>query len=155
MLKQGILSPSNRAPAPTWRRSERLCDRPVGAWCWSRATPRIPAAAEDLVQTAEAELGPVAVAVACAGQAMSAPLLRTEPSDLERLFAANTMSAFHLIKRAATAMIASRTRGRIVVVASTASVKGMRYTSAYCASKHAVLGLVRSAALELASEGSR
>ncbi len=112
-----------------------------------------PAAAAALIETCEAELGPVQVAVACAGQALSAPLHRTEPADLERLFAANVLSAFHLLKRAAAAMIGAGTRGRIVVVASTASVQGMRYTSAYCASKHAVLGLVRSAALELAPKG--
>jgi NAD(P)-dependent dehydrogenase (short-subunit alcohol dehydrogenase family) len=110
-------------------------------------------AAAELIDRCERTLGPVRVAVACAGQAMSAPLLRTEAADFERLFAVNTMSAFHLMKRAAKAMIDSGTPGRIVVVASTASVKGMRYTSAYCASKHAVLGLVRSAALELASKG--
>src|SRR5688500_10067279 len=110
-------------------------------------------AASRLIEVCEARLGPLRVAVACAGQAMSAPLLKTEPADFERLFRANTLSAFHLIQRAARAMIASKTAGRIVVVASIASVKGMRYTSAYCASKHAVLGLVRSAALELAPKG--
>jgi NAD(P)-dependent dehydrogenase (short-subunit alcohol dehydrogenase family) len=50
-------------------------------------------------------------------------------------------------------MIAQRVAGRIVVIASTAAVRGQRYTSAYAASKHAVLGLVRSAALELAKDG--
>lgn len=112
-----------------------------------------PAAADALVQRCEEELGPVTVAVACAGQAVSAPILQTDPQDFEALFRVNTLSAFHLLKRAAAAMIASKTAGRIVVVASTAAVKGFRYTAAYSASKHAVLGLVRSAALELAPHG--
>ena len=43
--------------------------------------------------------------------------------------------------------------GRIIAVASTAGLKGYRYTSAYCASKHAVIGLVRSVALETARTG--
>jgi NAD(P)-dependent dehydrogenase (short-subunit alcohol dehydrogenase family) len=43
--------------------------------------------------------------------------------------------------------------GRIVNVASTAAKKGYRYTSAYCASKHGLLGLTRSLALELAPKG--
>jgi NAD(P)-dependent dehydrogenase (short-subunit alcohol dehydrogenase family) len=109
-------------------------------------------AAAELIGRCESVLGPVRVAVACAGQAMSAPLLRTEAADFERAFRVNALSAFHLIQQAAKAMIASNTPGRIVVVASTAAVHGARYTSAYAASKHAVLGLVRCAALELASK---
>jgi NAD(P)-dependent dehydrogenase (short-subunit alcohol dehydrogenase family) len=110
-------------------------------------------AAKELVERAEAELGPVSVAVACAGQAISAPLLRTTPEQLHAMLEVNVVSAFHLIQAAADAMLAARTRGRIIVVASTAAIRGMRYTAAYSASKHAVLGLVRTAALELAPEG--
>lgn len=110
-------------------------------------------AAVELVERAEAELGPVGVAVACAGQAFSAPLLKTKPERMTELFEVNTLSALHLIQASAQAMIKSGTRGRIVVVASTAAVKGMAYTAAYSATKHAVLGLVRSAALELAPHG--
>jgi meso-butanediol dehydrogenase/(S,S)-butanediol dehydrogenase/diacetyl reductase len=110
----------------------------------------VAASAAALVERAEAELGPLTVAVACAGQARSAPLLRTTPEQVTELFAANALSAFHLMQRAAQAMVTGRRPGRIVVVASTAAVKGARYTSAYAASKHAALGLVRSAALELA-----
>ena len=43
--------------------------------------------------------------------------------------------------------------GRIVNIASTAAKKGFKYTAAYCASKHALLGLTRALALELAPEG--
>ena len=46
-----------------------------------------------------------------------------------------------------------RRHGRIVAVASTAGLKGYAYVSAYSAAKHAVVGLVRSLALELASNG--
>lgn len=112
-----------------------------------------PAAAEALVRRCEEDLGPVTVAVACAGHALSAPVLKTDAEDFEALFRVNTLSVFHLLKRAAASMLASKTAGRIVVVASTAAVKGFRYTAAYSASKHAVLGLVRSAALELAPHG--
>ena len=41
-----------------------------------------------------------------------------------------------------------RRHGRIVAVASTAGLKGYAYVSAYSAAKHAVIGLVRSLALE-------
>lgn len=111
------------------------------------------AAAEELVARCQAELGPLRLAVACAGQAFSAPFLQTPADRLRQLFEVNTVSAFHLIQVAAEAMKAHGEGGAIVVVASTAAVKGMRYTSAYSASKHAVMGLVKSAALEFAATG--
>jgi NAD(P)-dependent dehydrogenase (short-subunit alcohol dehydrogenase family) len=43
--------------------------------------------------------------------------------------------------------------GRIVAVASTAGLKGYPYVTAYCAAKHAVVGLVRALALETARTG--
>jgi 3-hydroxybutyrate dehydrogenase len=43
--------------------------------------------------------------------------------------------------------------GRIIAIASTAGLKGYAYVSAYCAAKHAVIGLVRSLALETAKSG--
>ena len=46
-----------------------------------------------------------------------------------------------------------RRYGRIVAIASTAGLKGYAYVSAYSAAKHAVVGLVRSLALELATSG--
>jgi NAD(P)-dependent dehydrogenase (short-subunit alcohol dehydrogenase family) len=112
-----------------------------------------PGSAKELIERCEAELGPVTVAVACAGQAISAPLQRTQPEHMRSLFEVNVMSAFFLIQAASQAMLASRTAGRIVVIASTAALRGMRYTAAYSAAKHAVLGLVRTAALELAAQG--
>jgi NAD(P)-dependent dehydrogenase (short-subunit alcohol dehydrogenase family) len=47
----------------------------------------------------------------------------------------------------------ARRHGRIVAIASTAGLKGYAYVSAYAAAKHAVVGLVRSLALEVASSG--
>ncbi len=105
-------------------------------------------AADMLVSAAVEAFGRVEIAVPCAGQSFSAPLHRTDAEGFRRLFEVNTMSVFFLVKRAAEAMRAEG--GKIVVVASTAAVSGMAYTSAYSATKHAVLGLVRSAALELA-----
>jgi 3-hydroxybutyrate dehydrogenase len=43
--------------------------------------------------------------------------------------------------------------GRMIATASTASLRGYAYVSAYCAAKHAVVGLTRSLARELASTG--
>ena len=43
--------------------------------------------------------------------------------------------------------------GRMISIASTAGLKGYSYVSAYAASKHAVVGLIKSLALELANKG--
>jgi NAD(P)-dependent dehydrogenase (short-subunit alcohol dehydrogenase family) len=52
--------------------------------------------------------------------------------------------------QAALPSMKQRPYGRIVAIASTAGLKGYAYVSAYSAAKHAVIGLVRSLALELA-----
>lgn len=109
-----------------------------------------PAAADALVAACSDAFGPPRVGVAAAGQAFSAPLLRTEPERLRQLVEVNLLGVFHLLRATASAMTDAG-GGRFVAIASTAAVKGMRYTSAYAASKHAVLGLIRAAALELAS----
>jgi NAD(P)-dependent dehydrogenase (short-subunit alcohol dehydrogenase family) len=49
-------------------------------------------------------------------------------------------------------MLAARS-GRIVHVASTAALRGFRYVAAYVASKHALLGLTRALAADLAGKG--
>lgn len=110
------------------------------------------ASADALVEAGRA-LGALTVAVAGAGQAISQPVVRTTEDQLRQMLDVNCVAAFHLLRAAGAAMLAAKTPGRIVVVGSTASVKGARYTAAYSASKHAVLGLVRSAALELAPKG--
>jgi NAD(P)-dependent dehydrogenase (short-subunit alcohol dehydrogenase family) len=62
----------------------------------------------------------------------------------------NFMGVVHTIQAALPSM-KGRPYGRIVAVASTAGLKGYAYVSAYSAAKHAVVGLVRSLALELAA----
>jgi NAD(P)-dependent dehydrogenase (short-subunit alcohol dehydrogenase family) len=112
-----------------------------------------PDSARRLVDGAEAELGPVDAAVACAGQARSAPLLRTTEVGFRDLFEVNTLAVFHLLKQSAGGWKRVGRKGRFVVVASTAGLRGSRYTAAYTASKHATLGLVKTAAVELAPHG--
>ena len=62
----------------------------------------------------------------------------------------NFMGVVHTIQAVLPSM-RDRRYGRIVAVASTAGLKGYAYVSAYSAAKHAVVGLVRSLALELAT----
>lgn len=96
--------------------------------------------------------GPVDILVANAGAAETAPFMKAEPAQFHRMFELNVLGAVHAIRAVLGDMVASGF-GRIVAVASTAGLKGYAYTSAYCASKHAVVGLVRALAQETAKTG--
>jgi NAD(P)-dependent dehydrogenase (short-subunit alcohol dehydrogenase family) len=99
-----------------------------------------------------AEAGEVDLLINNAGLAESAPLKKTDDSVWERAMAVNLRAPFELSRALAPGM-ASRKWGRIVNVASTAGLKGYRYTSAYCASKAGLIGLTRALAVELARKG--
>jgi NAD(P)-dependent dehydrogenase (short-subunit alcohol dehydrogenase family) len=94
----------------------------------------------------------VDVLVNNAGVSSSAPLPKTTLEEWNRQFAVNATGAF-LCTRAVLPGMLERDRGRIVTVASMASHAGGRYVSGYTASKHAVLGLTRSVAAEVAGTG--
>jgi NAD(P)-dependent dehydrogenase (short-subunit alcohol dehydrogenase family) len=87
-----------------------------------------------------------------AGVSDSAPLGRTTLDAWHRQLAVNATGAF-LCTRALIDGMKARDFGRIVTVASAASHHGARYIAPYTASKHAVLGLMRSVAAELAGTG--
>lgn len=95
-------------------------------------------------------LGDIAVLVNCAGEAPSAPFERIGLDGWNGVLAVNLTGTF-LTTQAALASIRRAGRGRIINIASTASMIGYAYVSAYCAAKHGVLGLTRALALELAS----
>ena len=99
-----------------------------------------------------AELGPVAVLVNNAGAAASMPVARTSLEDWNRLMAVNATGAF-LCTRAFLPGMLERKWGRVVNVASTAGLSGGKYLAAYSAAKHALVGLTRSAAAEVAGTG--
>lgn len=87
-----------------------------------------------------------------AGIAESYPLLKTSFEEWQRHFAVNVDSTF-LLTQAFISEMAVKKWGRIVNVASTAGKVGYAYTAAYTASKHALLGLTKVAALEFAKKG--
>jgi 3-hydroxybutyrate dehydrogenase len=92
---------------------------------------------------------PIDILVANAGSAESAPFGKSDAALFRHMMDVNFMGVVHAMQAVLPAM-RDRPYGRIVVIASTAGLKGYPYVSAYSAAKHAVVGLVRSLALELA-----
>ena len=101
---------------------------------------------------AAAARGPIAILIANAGGAESAPFGKSDADLFRRMLELNLMGVVHASRAVLAGMIA-RGFGRIVAVASTAGLKGYPYVTAYCAAKHAVVGLVRALALETARTG--
>jgi NAD(P)-dependent dehydrogenase (short-subunit alcohol dehydrogenase family) len=98
---------------------------------------------------ARAALGPIDILVNNAGITASVKFADTDDATWERIMRVNASGAFFCCRAAVPDMIA-RGGGRIINVASYAALSGIPYSSAYSASKHALLGLTRSLALELA-----
>ena len=95
---------------------------------------------------------PIDILIANAGAAESAPFAKSDAALFQRMMDVNFMGVVYAVQAVLPAM-KDRRYGRVVAVASTAGLKGYAYVSAYSAAKHAVVGLVRSLALELATTG--
>ena len=107
---------------------------------------------QGLAQSAAEALGRIDILVNNAGVGHSALLVRETLEDWNRTLAVNATGSF-LCARAFLPGMMEAGWGRIVNVASVAGRTGSRYTSAYSASKHAVIGMTRSAAAEMAGTG--
>lgn len=87
-----------------------------------------------------------------AGTAASAPLARTDDQAFLSMMEIN----FHGARRLAAGLLPGmleRGYGRVVNIASSAGLRGYAYVAAYCASKHALLGYTRAAAVECGPKG--
>jgi 3-hydroxybutyrate dehydrogenase len=87
-----------------------------------------------------------------AGIAESAPLSRVSDESWDRIMEINAAAPFRLCRALVPAM-ARAGWGRVINIASNAGVSGYRYTTAYCASKHALVGMTRALAVDLAPTG--
>ncbi len=114
-----------------------------------RLDVRDPESVNAAFESAETALGPVDVLVCAAGVSTSARFLDTDMDAWREALAVNLTGPVLCVRAVLQGMV-ERNFGRIVVVGSTASVAGARYVTAYAASKHGVLGFVRSLAAEVA-----
>lgn len=97
-------------------------------------------------------LGSPLLLVNNAGVAGSAPFKRMDLAHWRQMLDVNATGTFLCARQVVDGMLAANW-GRIVNVASVAALRGYPYIAAYAASKHAVLGLTRSLALEFARTG--
>jgi NAD(P)-dependent dehydrogenase (short-subunit alcohol dehydrogenase family) len=104
------------------------------------------------MEQARARFGPIQILVNNAGQAASAPFIKTDEALWHRMLAVN-LTGTYLCTRAVLPDMLHASYGRIVNIASTAGLRGYPYVVAYTASKHGVVGLTRALALELATSG--
>lgn len=93
------------------------------------------------------ELGPITVLVNNAGLGGSHKFIGHDDALWHRILDTNLNSVYYVTKAVAPMMVEANW-GRIINIASVSSKVGSRYTAAYTASKHGVLGLTRALALE-------
>jgi len=88
-----------------------------------------------------------------AGAVTTNPIERTTMADWQAMLAVNLTGAFLCCQQVVPIMKRPKGGGRIVNIASTASLKGYPYVTAYCAAKHGLLGLTRALAIETVRYG--
>ena len=103
-------------------------------------------------RAAAADVGPISLLVNNAGSVVAAPFERTSAEQWRAMVDVHLMGAVYCIQAALPQMKAN-SWGRIVNVASTAGLIGYPNVGAYVAAKHALVGMTKSLALELAKTG--
>jgi len=106
------------------------------------------------IEEVETRFGGLHVLVNNAGITRSAPLLETSLDDYMDVIRVNQIGCF-LGMKVAGGLIAKSGGGSIVNVSSTGGLEGVPRMVAYAASKHAITGMTRTAAIELAAHGIR
>ena len=101
-----------------------------------------PAEVERVVAKAQEDLGPVDILVNNAGVFLDKPIVETTAEEWRHLFDVNVLGPFLLTRTVLPGML-ERDSGRIINMCSTSSHRGYPNQSAYCASKHALLGFTK------------
>jgi len=109
-------------------------------------------AVDAAVKQATSERGPVDILIANAGSGVSVPFMKGTSAQFREMFELNVMGVVHSTRAVLGGMM-KRGFGRIVVNSSVAGLKGYAYVTAYCAAKHAAVGLVRALAQETVKSG--
>lgn len=104
---------------------------------------------EPMIERIADTLGPVGILVNNAGMQHVSSILNFDPAKWDEMLAVNLSASFHTIRLCVPAMLQSGW-GRIINMASVSGLVGVAGKPAYVATKHGLLGLTKSVALELA-----
>lgn len=107
------------------------------------------------IRAAIAAAGPLDGLVNNAGSVTREPFLDASEVEIDRVLALNVKGATLVAQAVARGMVSAGRGGAIVNISSVAGLVGARNRSIYAASKHAVMGLTRTMALELGPHGIR
>jgi NAD(P)-dependent dehydrogenase (short-subunit alcohol dehydrogenase family) len=107
------------------------------------------------IRAAIASAGPLDGLVNNAGSVTREPFLEASEAEMDRVLGLNVKGAAIVAQEVARGMVRRGARGSIVNISSVVGLVGARNRSLYAASKHAVMGLTRSMALELGPHGIR
>ena len=138
----------NHRPRRTWRKPDDLSGRLVAAgWASSSISATCPRCERPPFR-AEQEFGGIDILFANAGIQSFHPLLEMEDADWHITIDVNLTGTANAV-RAFAPHIVKRGGGRIILTSSTQGQHGTKYGAAYAASKWGIIGLMKSAALEL------
>ena len=104
------------------------------------------------LEHATTERGGFDIAVANAGVASSSAFIKSSVEELDQMLDVNVRGVFNTWQLALPHMLQNKS-GRLLAIASMAGLQGYAYTAGYCASKHAVIGMMRSVAMEYTKKG--
>jgi NAD(P)-dependent dehydrogenase (short-subunit alcohol dehydrogenase family) len=102
-----------------------------------------------------AQVGALDVVVNGAGANIPEPFVEVTEEHLDSLVAVNLKGVFLVTQAAVRAMLAARAPGTVINISSQMGHVGDANRSVYCATKHAVEGLTKALAVELAPHGIR
>lgn len=129
--------------------SAGLGDRATGLRCDVRSADDVRRA----VGSAIAWLGGLDTLVISAGVIHIRPLLEVTEADWDLTLDVNLKGAFLVLQASVPSLVEAGGRGRVVAISSDAGKRGFSWIAAYTASKFGLIGLVESAAVELAEHG--
>lgn len=109
-------------------------------------------AVQKAISTVRDVVGAPTILVNNAGVAVSAPFLKSDAAFWRNVLDVDLMGAVYCTRAVLPSMLESKW-GRIINIASTAGITGYAYVTAYCAAKHAMIGLTRALAIETARTG--
>jgi 3-hydroxybutyrate dehydrogenase len=110
------------------------------------------AAVRKAIENLRDKFGTPSILVNNAGVGLSSPFLKSDEALWRKVLDADLMGAVYCTQAVLPMMMTSNW-GRIINVASTAGLTGYPYITAYCAAKHALVGVTRALAIELARTG--